>query len=199
MGQDLKKGLPALHEPMCSTSSLELQSIKKGNETISSYLQRIKTVRDKLSAVGVHSDHEELLHVILKGLPKSMLLLLLQLGQEMAFFHWKSSQYFFKLRSSPCKKPMIHSLTLLWLCLCLTTNPPMATMPIKVTITIEEEAETPSPEAEVADLQASTIKASIQALLHHSLNNNSAISVCKLKRIRKTYLPNLLEARPLCH
>uniref|UniRef100_A0A2N9HE34 Integrase catalytic domain-containing protein n=1 Tax=Fagus sylvatica TaxID=28930 RepID=A0A2N9HE34_FAGSY len=49
---------------------LELQSIKKGNESVNSYLQRIKTVRDKLSAVGVHSDHEELLHVILKGLPK---------------------------------------------------------------------------------------------------------------------------------
>jgi hypothetical protein len=42
-------------------------------------------------------------------------------------------------------------------------------MPIKVTIQIEAEAETPSPEAEVADLQASTIKASIQALPHHSL------------------------------
>jgi hypothetical protein len=27
-------------------------------------------VRDKLSTVGVHSDHEELIHVILKGLPK---------------------------------------------------------------------------------------------------------------------------------
>uniref|UniRef100_A0A2N9G021 Integrase catalytic domain-containing protein n=1 Tax=Fagus sylvatica TaxID=28930 RepID=A0A2N9G021_FAGSY len=52
------------------TLKLELQSIKKGNETVSSYLQRIKTVRDKLSAVGVHSDDEELLHVILKGLPK---------------------------------------------------------------------------------------------------------------------------------
>ena len=49
---------------------LELQSIKKGNESVSSYLQRIKTVRDKLFAVGVHSDHEELLHVILKSLPK---------------------------------------------------------------------------------------------------------------------------------
>jgi hypothetical protein len=49
---------------------LELQSIKKGIETITSYLQRKKTVRDKLSAVGVHTDHEELLHVILKGLPK---------------------------------------------------------------------------------------------------------------------------------
>jgi hypothetical protein len=50
---------------------LELQSTKKtGNESVSSYLQRIKTVRDKLSAVGVHSDQEELTHVILKGLPK---------------------------------------------------------------------------------------------------------------------------------
>jgi hypothetical protein len=50
---------------------LELQSIKKaGNETVSSYLQRIKTVKDKLSAVGVHLDHEELIHVILIGLPK---------------------------------------------------------------------------------------------------------------------------------
>jgi hypothetical protein len=49
---------------------LELQAIKKGNETVSSYLQRIKTVREKLSAVGVQSDLEELLHVILKGLPK---------------------------------------------------------------------------------------------------------------------------------
>ena len=50
---------------------LELQSIKKsGNESVSSYLQRIKSVRDKLSAVGVHSDQEELTHVIFKGLPK---------------------------------------------------------------------------------------------------------------------------------
>ena len=50
---------------------LELQSIKKGgNESITAFLQRIKTVRDKLSAVGVPSDHEELIHVILKRLPK---------------------------------------------------------------------------------------------------------------------------------
>uniref|UniRef100_A0A2N9FWX5 Retrovirus-related Pol polyprotein from transposon TNT 1-94-like beta-barrel domain-containing protein n=1 Tax=Fagus sylvatica TaxID=28930 RepID=A0A2N9FWX5_FAGSY len=70
-GTNLKKGLPALHEPMCSISSWKLQSIKKGNESVNSYLQRIKTVRDKLSAVGVHSDHEELLHVILKGYPKN--------------------------------------------------------------------------------------------------------------------------------
>uniref|UniRef100_A0A2N9E4D6 Reverse transcriptase Ty1/copia-type domain-containing protein n=1 Tax=Fagus sylvatica TaxID=28930 RepID=A0A2N9E4D6_FAGSY len=44
--------------------------IKKGNESISSYLQRIKNTRDKLSAVGVLVENEELLHMILKGLPK---------------------------------------------------------------------------------------------------------------------------------
>uniref|UniRef100_A0A2N9HVI9 Integrase catalytic domain-containing protein n=1 Tax=Fagus sylvatica TaxID=28930 RepID=A0A2N9HVI9_FAGSY len=49
---------------------MELQSVRKGNESITTYLQRVKTVSDKLSAVGVHTDHEELLHVILKGLPK---------------------------------------------------------------------------------------------------------------------------------
>ena len=49
---------------------LELQSIRKGNEPMNSYLQRIKTTRDKLSIVGVHIDNEELLHIILKGLPK---------------------------------------------------------------------------------------------------------------------------------
>ena len=49
---------------------LELQSIRKGNEPMNSYLQRIKTTRDKLSAMGVHIDNEELLHIILKGLPK---------------------------------------------------------------------------------------------------------------------------------
>ena len=58
----------------------------------------------------------------------------------------------------------------------------MATMLIKATITIEEEVETPSPEVEVANLQASTINASIQALLHqallhHSLNNSKTINL----------------------
>jgi hypothetical protein len=37
---------------------------------VSSYLQRIKTTRDMLYAVGVQIDNEELLHIILKGLPK---------------------------------------------------------------------------------------------------------------------------------
>ena len=33
-------------------------------------MQRVKTARDKLSAVGVQINDEEMLHMILKGLPK---------------------------------------------------------------------------------------------------------------------------------
>ena len=47
----------------------------------------------------------------------------------------------------------------------------MATMLIKGTTIIEEEVETPL-EVEVVEPQAPTAKASLQALLHHSLNNN---------------------------
>uniref|UniRef100_A0A2N9GP84 Integrase catalytic domain-containing protein n=1 Tax=Fagus sylvatica TaxID=28930 RepID=A0A2N9GP84_FAGSY len=72
---------------------LELQSIKKGNETISSYLQRIKTVRDKLSAVGVNSDHEELLHVILKGYNN-------QSRQRQKLLHQRQRWQIFKLQQS---------------------------------------------------------------------------------------------------
>uniref|UniRef100_A0A2N9H1V0 Integrase catalytic domain-containing protein n=1 Tax=Fagus sylvatica TaxID=28930 RepID=A0A2N9H1V0_FAGSY len=49
---------------------LELQSVKKGSDSISAYMQRVKTARDKLSAVGVQIDDEEMLHMVLKGLPK---------------------------------------------------------------------------------------------------------------------------------
>ena len=49
---------------------LELQSVKKGNDSINAYMQRVKTARDKFSAVGVQIDDEEMLHMILKGLPK---------------------------------------------------------------------------------------------------------------------------------
>ena len=48
----------------------ELYSIKKGIDFIDLYLQKIKVVRDKLMAVGVILDDEELLHITTKGLPK---------------------------------------------------------------------------------------------------------------------------------
>ena len=48
----------------------ELHNLKKGADTVDIYLQKIKVVRDKLLAVGVVIDDEELLHVTIKGLPK---------------------------------------------------------------------------------------------------------------------------------
>uniref|UniRef100_A0A2N9IXK6 Retrotransposon Copia-like N-terminal domain-containing protein n=1 Tax=Fagus sylvatica TaxID=28930 RepID=A0A2N9IXK6_FAGSY len=57
-------------EQMCSISSWNYKASKRGMSLSSSYLQRIKNTRDKLSAVGVLVENEELLHMILKGLPK---------------------------------------------------------------------------------------------------------------------------------
>ena len=48
----------------------ELHNLKKGNDSIDIYLQKIKIVRDKLLAVGVVIDDEELLHIAIKGLPR---------------------------------------------------------------------------------------------------------------------------------
>ena len=49
---------------------LELQSIKKGTETVNGFLQKIKIARDKLLAVGVVVDNKELICIVLRGLPK---------------------------------------------------------------------------------------------------------------------------------
>ena len=48
----------------------ELHNLKKGSESVDVYLQKIKVVRDKLLAVGVIVDDEELLPIAIKGLPK---------------------------------------------------------------------------------------------------------------------------------
>uniref|UniRef100_A0A2N9HWL8 Retrovirus-related Pol polyprotein from transposon TNT 1-94 n=1 Tax=Fagus sylvatica TaxID=28930 RepID=A0A2N9HWL8_FAGSY len=47
----------------------ELDRVRKNNYTMTIYLDRVKEIRDKLSFVGVEIDDEELLHVVLKGLP----------------------------------------------------------------------------------------------------------------------------------
>jgi hypothetical protein len=46
-----------------------LHDVKKNTDTIIQYLQRIKEARDKLAAVGTLIDDEDLLHIVLKGLP----------------------------------------------------------------------------------------------------------------------------------
>ena len=48
----------------------ELHNVKKGSDPVDVYLQKIKVIRDKLIAIGILLDDEELLHVAIKGLPK---------------------------------------------------------------------------------------------------------------------------------
>ena len=49
----------------------ELNAIKKGNESIDGYFQKIKQACDKLAVVSVFVDDEELLHIVLNGLPST--------------------------------------------------------------------------------------------------------------------------------
>ena len=48
----------------------ELHNVKKASDYVDAYLQKIKVIRDKLMAIGVFLDDEELLHVAIKDLPK---------------------------------------------------------------------------------------------------------------------------------
>ena len=47
----------------------ELNNIKKGSDFVTSFLQKIKEARDKLTSVGIHIDNEEILHIVFQGLP----------------------------------------------------------------------------------------------------------------------------------
>jgi hypothetical protein len=47
----------------------ELNSIKKNSDSVTQYLQKIKEAREKLVSVGVFIDDEEILHLVLQGLP----------------------------------------------------------------------------------------------------------------------------------
>uniref|UniRef100_A0A2N9H210 Uncharacterized protein n=1 Tax=Fagus sylvatica TaxID=28930 RepID=A0A2N9H210_FAGSY len=47
----------------------ELNSIKKNSDSVTDYLHKIKEARNKLVSVGIHIDDEEILHIVLQGLP----------------------------------------------------------------------------------------------------------------------------------
>jgi len=47
----------------------ELQTIKKGSDSVSQYLQRIKDARDHLSATGVYFEDDDIVILALNGLP----------------------------------------------------------------------------------------------------------------------------------
>lgn len=66
----------ALHERFSAVSRVsimqlktELQTIRKGGEGIEKYLQRVKSARDQLLSVGVVIPEEDIVIVILNGLP----------------------------------------------------------------------------------------------------------------------------------
>ena len=49
---------------------LELKSLKKANDSVNGFLQKIKITRDMLLVVGVIVDNEELICIVLRGLPR---------------------------------------------------------------------------------------------------------------------------------
>ena len=53
---------------------LDMQCLQKGNKTVNGFLQKIKIAKDKLLAVGVVVDNEELLCIVLRGPPKEFAL-----------------------------------------------------------------------------------------------------------------------------
>ncbi|KAK9936950.1 hypothetical protein M0R45_013769 [Rubus argutus] len=48
---------------------ISMQQMQKGNDSIDKYMQRIKTVRDQLSVAGVHIPDDDIVTLILNGLP----------------------------------------------------------------------------------------------------------------------------------
>ena len=79
---------------------IELHNLNKGVESVSSYLQKVKNTRDKLIAVGTLIDNEELLHIILKGLPREYGPFVLQSELEMNLWVLKKSWCCYRLRSN---------------------------------------------------------------------------------------------------
>uniref|UniRef100_A0A2N9J9G3 Uncharacterized protein n=1 Tax=Fagus sylvatica TaxID=28930 RepID=A0A2N9J9G3_FAGSY len=77
MGQTTASGIwKVIHNRYTSISrssivnlKRELHSIKKHSDSVTQYLQKIKEARDKLVSVGVFIDDEEILHIVLQGLP----------------------------------------------------------------------------------------------------------------------------------
>jgi hypothetical protein len=68
--QVLERRFTSLSRTHVLSLKAELDRVKKNNDSITVYLDRVTAIRDKLGSVGVLIDDEELLHVVLKGLPQ---------------------------------------------------------------------------------------------------------------------------------
>jgi hypothetical protein len=67
--QVLERRYTSLSRTHVLSLKAELDRVRKNNDSMTVYLDHVKDIRDKLGSVGVDIDDEELLHVILKGLP----------------------------------------------------------------------------------------------------------------------------------
>ena len=68
--QVLERRYTSLSRTHVLSLKAELDRVKKSStETMTVYLDRFKEIRDKLGSIGVNVDDEDLLHVVLKGLP----------------------------------------------------------------------------------------------------------------------------------
>ena len=108
IGQTSAQGISTVLEQRYTTISrsnvvslkMELNGIKKGYDPMNKYLQRIKETRDKLSIVGVNLDDEEILHIVLKGLPAEFTPLHCLCLQRMIPFLLLSYMLFFPLKKN---------------------------------------------------------------------------------------------------
>uniref|UniRef100_A0A2N9EXZ4 CCHC-type domain-containing protein n=1 Tax=Fagus sylvatica TaxID=28930 RepID=A0A2N9EXZ4_FAGSY len=65
----LEKRFTSVNRSNILNLKMDLHGLMKNNDSIDLFLQRVKESRDKLEAVDVHISDEEILHVVLKGLP----------------------------------------------------------------------------------------------------------------------------------
>ena len=78
VGQTTAQGVWSILEKRYTSASrsnvlnlkMDLHNIRKETtDSVNTFLQKIKDARDRLAAIGVQIDNEEILHIFLKGLP----------------------------------------------------------------------------------------------------------------------------------
>ena len=98
----------------------------KENDWVNVFLHKIKEARDKLRAVGVNVDNDELLHIVPKGLPREYHPLCFSNSHHnwTTFFWWVTCCFMLKRRSFMILYNLARTVPLLWLCLPLVVKSP---------------------------------------------------------------------------
>ena len=131
---------------------LELQSLKKGSDSVNNFLQKIKIACDKLLAVKVVVDNEELICIVLRGLPKDFLTFVQQFVLGVNQLPMNNFQLCCKVKNKPWQRILIVFHTL-WPCLLLEIRilPALILSHITMVVLIEEEERTVVIEVEVEE------------------------------------------------